>query len=103
MLGFIRRAPNRSTKEFQLLIVPMSSPTISNTIEVRWLGFKNDFIDANSGTINRRAIKRAIEDIVEENKGLFPRLNPRLSEVDFSSLSNFCRTYLLMIKALELN
>ncbi|MDX2068652.1 MAG: hypothetical protein SFV55_09515 [Haliscomenobacter sp.] len=69
----------------------------------RSLGFKNDFIDANSGTINRRAIKRAIEDIVEENKGLFPRLNPRVSEVDFSSLSKFCRTYLLMIKALELN
>lgn len=69
----------------------------------RSLGFKNDFIDANSGTINRRAIKRAIEDIVEENKGLFPRLNPRLNEVDFSSLANFCRTYLLMIKGLELN
>lgn len=69
----------------------------------RSLGFKNDFIDASSGTINRRAIKRAIEEIVEENKGLFPRLNPRVSEVDFSSLPNFCRTYLLMIKALELN
>lgn len=69
----------------------------------RSLGFKNDFMDANSGTINRRAIKRAIEDIVEENKGLFPRLNPRVSEVDFSSLSKFCRTYLLMIKGLELN
>jgi hypothetical protein len=26
-----------------------------------------------------------------------------VSEVDFSSLSKFCRTYLLMIKALELN
>ena len=69
----------------------------------RSLGFKNDFIDASSGTINRRAIRRAIEDIVEENKGLFPRFNPRVSEVDFSSLPNFCRTYLLMIKALELN
>jgi hypothetical protein len=69
----------------------------------RSLGFKNDFIDASSGTINRRAIKRAIEDIVEENKGQFPRLNPRINEVDFGSMPNFCRTYLLMIKALELN
>lgn len=69
----------------------------------RSLGFKNDFIDPSTGTINRRTIKRAIEDIVEENKALFPRLNPRVSEVDFSTLAKFCRTYLLMIKGLELN
>jgi hypothetical protein len=31
MLGFIRRAPNRSTAELPLLIALMSSPTIGNT------------------------------------------------------------------------
>jgi hypothetical protein len=30
-MGFIRRAPNRSTAELTLLIVSMSSPTIGNT------------------------------------------------------------------------
>lgn len=69
----------------------------------RALGFKNDYVDKASGTPNRRAIRRAVEDIVEENREQFPRLNPRLSEVDFSSLPKFCRTYLLMVKGLEFN
>lgn len=69
----------------------------------RALGFKNDYIDKASGTPNRRAIRRAVEDIVEENREQFPRLNPRLNEVDFSSLAKFCRTYLLMVKGLEFN
>lgn len=69
----------------------------------RSLGFKNEFIDNATGVINRRAIRRAVEEIVEENREQFPRLNPRLGEVDFSSLPNFCRTYLLMVKGLELH
>lgn len=67
----------------------------------RALGFKNDFIDTASGLPNRRSIRRAVEDIVEENRDQFPRFNPRLGEVDFSSLPKFCRTYLLMVKGLE--
>jgi len=67
----------------------------------RALGFKNDFIDTASGLPNRRSIRRAVEDIVEGNREQFPRFNPRLGEVDFSSLPKFCRTYLLMVKGLE--
>lgn len=69
----------------------------------RALGFKNDFLDLATSIPNRRAIKRAIEDIVEDNQVKFSRFAPRLSEVDFSSLPNFARTYLIMIKGLDLN
>ena len=36
MLGFIRRAPNRSTAELLLPIATMSSPTIGNTNVACW-------------------------------------------------------------------
>ncbi|HOY17166.1 MAG TPA: hypothetical protein PLC89_07735 [Haliscomenobacter sp.] len=68
----------------------------------RALGFKNDFLDLETAIPNRRAVKKAVEDIVEDNKAQFPRFNPRMGEVDFSSLPKFARTYLLMMKGLEL-
>jgi hypothetical protein len=66
----------------------------------RSLGFKIDYLDSN-GSLNRRAIKKAAEDIEEQNREQFPRLNLRLNEVDFSSMTKFVRTYLLMLRGLE--
>lgn len=66
------------------------------------LGFPIDFLDKGSGRLNKRAIRRAIEDIVDRNRSLFPRLNPATGSISFHSLPDFTRTFLLMVRNLDM-
>lgn len=67
----------------------------------RELGFTLDFRDPESGDLKRRAIKRAIDDIVEANKASYPRLNPATGSLDFQSMPAFVKSFLLMIQDME--
>ena len=67
----------------------------------RELGFSFDYRDPESGALNRRAIKRAIDFIVEDNKDSYPHLNPATNSLDFQSLPAFIKSFLLMIQRME--
>jgi hypothetical protein len=67
----------------------------------RDLGFTVDYRDPETGDLNRRAIKRAVDAIVEDNKDSYPRLSPATGSLDFQSLPAFAKSFLLMIRNME--
>ena len=68
----------------------------------RQLGFTEEYWDVQLKTFNRKAIKRAVEEIAEENKSVFPRLSPASGSLDFKSLPDFAKSYLLMVRNLDM-
>lgn len=66
------------------------------------LGYTNSYYDAETGKLNKRAIKKAIEHIVEQNREDYHRCNPNTSGLNFSSLPAFAKSYLTMIRNLDL-
>ena len=67
------------------------------------LGFKNDFFDVTNSNFNKKAIKKAIEQIRIQNSRQYPKLNPIVSNLDFKDLPSFAKSYLLMIRNLDLS
>ncbi len=67
----------------------------------RALGFQNDFYDAQKQTLNRRAIRQAIEQIVQNNRLHYGRLNPAVSMLRYDALTEFAKSYLWMIRQLD--
>jgi len=65
------------------------------------LGFQYKFVDENN-ELNKRTIKKAIRRITENNKIQFPRFNPDTSDLDYSSLLAFAKSFLLMIRNADL-
>lgn len=68
----------------------------------RQLGFSPDFYDTATQQFDRRAIRRAIEDIVDAYRPQYPRLRPAASRLRYQSLADFARSYLLMVRDLDL-
>ena len=64
------------------------------------LGFQYDFIE--EGQLNKKEIKRAIKRITDANDKEYPRFNPDTSDLSFDNLIKFARSYLLMIRNLNL-
>lgn len=67
----------------------------------RQLGFTTEYRDASSKKLNKKAIKKAIEWIVEDNKTKYPKLNPPISSLNFGSPIDFAKSYLMMIRNTE--
>jgi len=65
------------------------------------LGYQNGFLTEGEH-INKRAVKKAIRTIIDHNKRQYPRFNPDTSELDSKSIIGFAKSYLLMIKNLDL-
>jgi hypothetical protein len=51
----------------------------------------------------RRAIRAAINDIAERHTDAYPRLRPALSQLNFDNQINFGRSYLRMVRELDLS
>ncbi len=66
------------------------------------LGFSINYYDEAAGQFDKRAIRRAINRIVEENRAYYPNLNPATNSLSFDNLADFARSYLLMIRNLEM-
>lgn len=66
------------------------------------LGFKPVLYVPETGNFDVKAIKRAIEDTVDQNKQRFPNLNANLNLLDFSGLIPFSRSYMQMIRNLDM-
>jgi hypothetical protein len=68
----------------------------------RKLGYKQQFLDRD-GRPARRAIRAAINDIAERHTDAYPRLRPALSQLNFDNQINFGRSYLRMVRELDLS
>ncbi len=66
------------------------------------LGFKNEYYNSGSKKLNPRKIKKSIKDIIQANKHLYYNLNPNIGLLNFSSKLDFARSFLIMIKEMEL-
>jgi hypothetical protein len=66
------------------------------------LGYTLDYISGENQALNKRAIKRAIEQIVDDNKVRFPKLSPATGSLEFDSVLNFSRSFLRMVRNLDM-
>lgn len=68
----------------------------------RSLGYRQQFCDPNRPQLNRRTIRSAIQQIVQRFQSQYRHLRPSLSILQYDSKANFARSYLQMIKQLDL-
>ncbi|MCB0638006.1 MAG: hypothetical protein KDC54_15360, partial [Lewinella sp.] len=68
----------------------------------RALGFQPDYCEPGTHTLDRRAIRRAIDGIAKKHRAQFPGLRPAVSSLIFDNLVDFSRSYLQMIRQLDL-
>lgn len=66
------------------------------------LGYNIDFYNASEKKFNSIAIKKEIKHIAKINRAFFPHLHPDLSILNFNSLASFSRSYMIMIRNLDL-
>ena len=66
------------------------------------LGFTCDYYDAEAGKFNKRAIKKAIEHIIDENKPKYPKLHPATASIDYTSPATFAKSFLVMVRNLDM-
>ncbi len=66
------------------------------------LGFQDVFYEPSTKKLNTKLIKKGIKQIAQENKHLYLDFSPNTSLLEFGSLLNFSRSYLIMVKELEL-
>jgi len=66
------------------------------------LGFKLNYVDLKKQTFNKKGIIRAIKEILEENKEKYPNLSPSVSRISFDGQVKFAKSYLTMIRNLDL-
>ena len=66
------------------------------------LGFQPEYHDPKTGTFNKRAIKAYLSEIESRNKVKFPNLSINAIGLKYDSLVNFAKTYLEMIKGLDM-
>ncbi len=66
----------------------------------RDLGFEYHFVEGQQP--NKRVIRKAIRRIIENNKIQYPRFNPELGNLDYTSILGFAKSFLLMIRNSDL-
>lgn len=78
---------------------------IKEPIFFQKLGFTNTYRSKNSPTekqIDKRAVKRAFDKIEKANIRTYSHLNIEASKIDFSSITKFSKSFLMMIRELDL-
>lgn len=65
------------------------------------LGFEFDYYDSQKNTFNKKNIRRAIEQIVENNRTKYNLIYPVYSVLRYESLVDFAKSYLLMLRNLD--
>jgi hypothetical protein len=65
------------------------------------LGFTLNYYNPQKEKFDQKGIKKAIKDIVENNKEDYPDINPDLTILRFDSICNFAKSYMQMIQKME--
>jgi hypothetical protein len=66
------------------------------------LGFTEEFLAPASGEFNKKAIRLALEKIAEKHRAAFPKFKPGFQLLNFSTLPEFAKSYLIMVSAADL-
>jgi hypothetical protein len=66
------------------------------------LGFAPQYYDRETNRFDKRAIKYALDQIEHDNRAKFPKLRIQTGSLKYNNLVDFAKSYLLMIKALDL-
>jgi len=90
-------APPKPDRELLHLFFQILEPVF-----FRDLGFNIPYAEPG-GPLNKAAILKAIKGIAEQNRHQFPALKPDVGRLDFASPVLFAKSYLLMIKELNLS
>jgi len=67
------------------------------------LGFQPMLYFPDNGSFDKKAIRKAIGRVVDVNRADFPRLRPAVSSLNFQNLPEFSRSYLEMVKDLDMS
>ena len=67
------------------------------------LGIKHEYYDKSTGKFDKGAIKSEIYSIEKSNRTKFPKIDANTGKLKFKSLSSFIKSFLLVIKALDLS
>ena len=98
IVGFtlFHQAPPKPDREFLHLFFQITEARF-----FRELGFFIPFLDAD-GRLQKAEILKEIKRIADRNRDQFARLRPDTSRLDFASMTLLAKSYLLMVKALDL-
>lgn len=66
------------------------------------LGFSNYYYNTATGEFDKKAIKKSIRRIVDQHRDQFQKLVFPTGSIDFSSLPHFARSYLRIIRNLDM-
>ena len=66
------------------------------------LGFDSVLYNADTASFDKKGIIVRIKEIVLKNKRLYPSMSPNTGDLEFKKLSDFAKSYLLMVKGLNL-
>ncbi|MEM6724487.1 MAG: hypothetical protein AAF598_10645 [Bacteroidota bacterium] len=89
--------PQPDRELFHLLIEIIEQPFFGS------LGFTFNFYDSSAQKFDKSAIKREIQSIVKTNIGKFPKLNPDVGMLNYNSLPEFAKSFMMMVKDLDLS
>ena len=89
-------APPKPDRELFHLFYQIMEPAF-----FRELGFDIPYVDAG-GRLNRNEIIKAVKTIAERNRAVYPQLRPQPERLDFASPVLFSRSFLLMMKELNM-
>jgi hypothetical protein len=89
-------APPRPVKNLLQLFYAVTEPKYFAD-----LGYTFVFYSPDTRVLHARAIKKAVAQIIEENRIAFPKLRAASDSLNFVSLSAFAKSFLLMIKDLQ--
>jgi len=64
------------------------------------VGIDRGYVD--NGTLNKSAIKNKISKILKQYRSIYPGMGPQYKILNYSSMLNFSKTYLIFIKQLNL-
>ena len=98
IVGFtlFHQAPPKPDLEFLHLFLQITEGAF-----FRELGFQISFTDAE-GRLQKVEILKEIKQITERNRALYTRLRPDITRLDFASQTLFAKSYLMMLKDLDL-
>ena len=68
----------------------------------RSLGFQIKYTDPATGALKKRAIRKGVQAVVDNNADQFPNLDPNPSVLDLSTRPNFARSFLRMLRTLDM-
>jgi hypothetical protein len=67
------------------------------------LGYPTVYYDPAGQTFDKKAIVRAIRDIADRHMETYPFVQPQTGKLEFTDLPAFAKSYLLMVRSLNVN